>query len=225
MIDEMNRTKDLWVHQESAIIVAESHDVWSFTPEFLLVNEIVPSNWTCRRARRTGNSIDIQYGPVHWRMTENDLWITHFPDCPIEDRSNLADGRIVPTMAESYLGKVPYSPFRRLWCYWRISAIHPERHRWMLGKFLHHGLPEEFNLTGIQPSLYFTSESVAFQLTVRTDSIQRQFETVYDSIVFDCYAYGTEEQTVSDMVLETNHWIERRNSLERVIGHLLEEGN
>ena len=41
-LDEaMTSTHDLWVHQESAIIGADSHDIWGFTPEFLLSNGIV----------------------------------------------------------------------------------------------------------------------------------------------------------------------------------------
>ena len=45
----MVSTPDLWVHEERAIISAESHDIWSFTPDFLVSNEIVPVDWVCRR--------------------------------------------------------------------------------------------------------------------------------------------------------------------------------
>ena len=220
----MNRIPSLWVHQESTIIRADSHDVWSFTPEFLLVNEIVPDNWLCQRAKRTGNVMDIQYGPIYWRMTESDLWITHYPDCPIEDRSSIEDRNPVPAMAESYLEKVPHFPFRSLLFYWRVSAANPNPHQWMLDNFLHKGWPEEFRITKIQPVLHFSSDNTAFQITVRDEPSQRQHETIQDSIIFDCYAYQTQEQMVGDMVLETDHWFDRWDTLERAINHLLEEG-
>ena len=120
---ELNKPSGLLVHQESAIIVAESHDVWSFTPEFLLANEIVSDDWSCRRATRRQDTMEIQYGPIRWYMTESNLWIDLHPGCSIEDRRSMEDENLVPTMAGIYLGKVPYCPVRSLWFYWRISVV------------------------------------------------------------------------------------------------------
>ena len=219
----MNRASGLWVHQESAIILADSHDVWSFTPEFLLANEIVPESWRCLRARRTGNSMEIQYGRIHWRMTEGDLWITHFPDCTIEGWHSTEDARLVPAMAERYLENVRHSPFSKLWLYWRLSVVNPNRNQWMLDNFLDKELQERFRITRMQPVLDFSIGDTEFQITVRTAPGQRQFENFEDSIVFDCYAYQAGEQDVDDMVLESARWSDRLNELEEALNHLLGE--
>ena len=73
-----NLTSDLWLHQESAILTADTHDVLSFTPEFLLVEGIVPESWLCSRASRAPDEAVIDYGPVNWHMTEDHLYINRF---------------------------------------------------------------------------------------------------------------------------------------------------
>ena len=45
----MVNENELWIHQESAVISAEFHDVWRFTPEFLLEEEIVSNSWACHQ--------------------------------------------------------------------------------------------------------------------------------------------------------------------------------
>lgn len=223
MAEELSRSSGLWVHGESAIILAESHDVWSFTPEFLLVNEIVPDNWVCRRAVRTQDAMEIEYGPVHWYMTESNLWVDLYPDCSIEDWPSIEGGRLVPAMIESYLEKNSHFPFKGVWFYWRISVVNPDRHQWMLDNFLRKGWPEEFPVTRLQPLLTFSSGDVNFQITIRTDQAQRQYEVFQDSIIFDCYAYRIGVPTVSDAIEETEHWSERFHTLERALNHLVEE--
>ena len=221
---ELKRYSGLWVHQESAVILAASHDVWSFTPEFLLANKIVLGNWICQRAVRTENAMEIQYGPIRWHMTESNLWIDLYPDCSIADWPSMEHDKLVPTMVESYLGRVPYFPFRGLWFYWRISVVNPNRHQWILDNFLRKGWPEEFPVTRLQPLLTFLSGDVAFQITIRSEQAQRQYEVFQESIIFDCYAYRNASLTVSDAFEETQQWSERFHTLERALNHLLEEG-
>ena len=75
-------TPDLWIHQESVVLIANTHDVWSFTPEFLLVEGIVPDTWQCLSASRGPDEANVHYGSVNWRMTENQLWISVYPRLP-----------------------------------------------------------------------------------------------------------------------------------------------
>ena len=223
MVEELNGSSGLWVHRESAIILAESHDVWSFTPEFLLVNELVPDNWVCRRAVRTQDAVEIEYGPIHWHMTGSNLWISLYSDCSIEDWPSMEDRRLIPAMAESYLERVSYFPFKGLWFYWQISSVNPDRHQWMLDNFLRKEWPKEYPVTRLQPSLTFSSGDVAFQITIRSDQARRRYEVFQDSIIFDCYAYRIGVPTVGDAIQETDHWPERLLTLERALNHLMEE--
>ncbi len=225
MDGEMNSAPDLWVHRESAVIRAESHDIWSFTPEFLLANQIVPDEWMCRSAKREPDVVDIQYGPIHWRMTESDLWISMFPDCPVSSRASMADKYLVAAMAKGYIERVPYSPLTSVWFNWRISSVNSNRHQWMLDNFLTKGWPEEAPITGMQPVLDFSSDGARFQITVQNDQVQRQYETFDDSTVFNCYAQSTREQVVAEAALATDHWSNRLQLLKRAINYLLVEGD
>ena len=211
---------DLWVHQESAIIIADSHDVWSFTPEFLSTSEIVPDDWICQRAARTQDAMEIQYGPIHWHMTESNLWIDSYPNRSIEDWLGIEDETLVPAMVESYMGRVPYLPFGGLWGFWRISANKSNLHRLTLESVLGDEWPGELSITRFQPALDmdFTSGETNFRITVRDNPDE-------DAIVFECFTSSTDRQVASEAILETRHWPEHLRTLQRAISHLLERAS
>ena len=216
--EEANGSSGLWVRQESAIIIADSHDVWSFTPEFLYANEIVPDDWICHRATRTQDSIGIQYGPIHWYMTSQNLWIDNYPDRSIEEWLGIQDERLAPAMAKSYLTRVPYLPFGSLWSYWRISANRPDRHRLGLENVLGKEWPEEMSIGRFQPSLdmNFTTADRFFRIVVQDNPDE-------DAIVFECYTNANASQGAGDAILETRHWPEHLRTLQRAISHILGE--
>ena len=225
MDDEIISTPDLWVHEERAIISAESHDIWSFTPEFLVSNEIVPTDWACRRVTQNQGTVDIQYGPINWRMNESSLWITISPDCPLGEGIQLDGSPIIPVMASKFLEAVPLLPSRRFWFSWQVSAISPNPRLWMSDNFLPSDWP-----SGLQPAISrigfnLLEDNFVLQMNINIESRQRANQPVRELIVFDCHATQGLEQYVNDMVLATDHWTEWQGAVEQVINHLLEGGS
>ena len=223
--EEIIGTPYLWVHEERAIISAESHDIWSFTPEFLVSNEIVPTDWACRRVTQNQGTVDIQYGPTNWRMNESYLWITIFPDSPLGEGLQLEGSPIIPVMASKFLEAVPLLPSRRFWFSWQVSAINSNPRQWMSDNFLPRTWP-----SGLQPAISrigfnLFEENLLLQMNVNVESKQRLNQPIRDLIMFDCYATQGLDQYVSDMVLATDHWAEWLGTVEQVINHLLEGGN
>lgn len=218
MTEELNESSGLWVHQESAIILAASHDVWSFTPEFLYSTEIVPDDWICQRSERRQDAMVIQYGPIHWYMTEQDLWIDSYPNCSIEDWLSTEDQKLAPAMARRYMQSVPYLPFRSLWGYWRISANRSDRPPLTPDIFLDNGWPEEFRITRMHPRLdmHFTSGDTAFRISAQDNPDE-------DALTFACHTHSANGQVVRDAILDTSHWPEQLRTLQRAISHLLGE--
>ena len=220
----MTTSQSLWTHQQSAVITAESHDMGSFTPEFLAANNIVDANWQCQRATRAQDSVDIQFGPTHWRMTDNQLWVSAFPDSPLAEgpESELALAIIDPT--RRYLEATRYMPVRRLWFYWQISAIDPHREEWMADTFLRHEWPSQLGTPTIQPTLTSRKGEIVLRMIVQNQSTYRRGQWAADSIVFENYVYRDVDLNAPEMALETHQWFERRRVVLQAINHLLEEG-
>ena len=216
---------ELWIHQESAVISAESHDVWRFTPEFLLASEIVPDTWICRQATQSSDEVMIHIGPVQWTMTPKDLWITAYPDQPLTVDADDASVHLIPVVTSNFLETVPYVPTRRLWLFWQISIVNPDRDRWMLETFLNGGWPSDLGVVALQPRLTVFLNDLTIQMTVRNITSYRRGEAHLESTAFDCYVSRGADQTPGDMVLDLTHRAERLSLVERAIRQLLGNGS
>jgi hypothetical protein len=226
VVQETEVTQVLWVHQESAVIAADSYDVWSFTPEFLLSNEIVPGDWTCTQATRDMDEAVIQYGPVHWGMTERSLWITSYPDCPIEDESRLEGEHAVPNLVRRYLRAVPYLPAQNLWFFWRVEVANPQRHEWSLNNFFGKKWPTNLgSIDKLQPTLDFSVEDVLFRLIIDNEQSRIRHNISEERIIFECYASNPEGRSIGQILSEAHRLSDRLNTFKQAINHLLEEGD
>ena len=225
MVEETEVTKVLWVHQESAVITADSYDVWSFTPEFLLSNEIVPGDWTCTQATRDIEEAVVQYGPVYWGMTERSLWITSYPSCPIEDESRLEGEHAIPDLVGRYLRAVPYLPVQNLWFFWRVAVINPQRYEWSLNNFLGKGWPTVVgSIERLQPTLDFVAEDILYRMTIDNEQSRIRHRIDEDTIIFECYALSRGGQSIGQILSEAPRLSDRLNTFKQAIIHLLEEG-
>jgi hypothetical protein len=216
---------ELWIHQESAVISAESHDVWRFTPDFLVASEIVPDAWPCRQATQSPDRVTIQFGLTRWVMTPNELWITVYPDRRLKDEGAAADRDLIPTLTSNFLEAMPYLPTRRLWLFWQISAVNPDRDRWMLENFLSKSWPIELGTVALQPQLTVFLDDLAIQVSIRNGTFPRRGEAHEESTAFDCFVSRGLDQTHEEMVLDVNHRTERLLLVERTIQHLLGNGS
>ena len=229
----MVNENELWIHQESAVISAEFHDVWRFTPELLLEEEIVSSSWVCYRATRSSDQISIQYGPSNWSMTQNELWITEYPDKSLSTNVDTTSGddeggtTNIPVLAHNFLATMPSLPSRRLWFFWRISAINRDRNQWMLENFLNRKWPAEMGTISLQPRLYVYLNDLLLDITIRNETYQRQGESALDSTTFDCFVSRGRNLAVGKMLEETERRTEWLQLLSQAIQHLLgnEESN
>ncbi len=221
----MASDNELWIHQESAVISAESHDVWRLTPDFLVASEIVPEVWLCRQATQSPDEVTIQFGPSRWVMTPNELWITSYPDRPMEDDGGGPDGDLIPALTSNFLNAVPYLPSRRLWLLWRISAVNPDRDRWMLENFLSKSWPIELGTVALQPRLIVYLDDLTIRITIRNETLLRRGEAQEESTTFDCLVSRGLDQTPGEMIQDVNHRTERLLLVERTIQQLLGNGS
>ena len=219
--------EDLWIHQESIIISADSHDLWGFTPESLFDGKIVHDSWPCYQATRSADRMFIQYGPSHWTMTERELWITIFPDLPLSDRGETKseDGEEAWSasqfLARNFLAQAPFIPSRRFWFFWRISAINPDRNRWMLENFLGKDWPPNLGAVRVNPQLHVFIDDLQLNITVRNETYQRRNHDAPDSTTFDCYISRGVDLTVKDMLAEIGRRTEWAHLLSRTLRHLM----
>ena len=221
----MVRDNDLWIHQENAVISADSHDIWRFTPEFLVASKVVPDSWICRHATQSSDVATIQIGPVHWRMTREQLWITEYPNSPLSDVLEDANTPLIPAVASNFLEATPYLPSQMLWLSWQISAVNPDRDRWILENFLSKGWPSEFGTVVLQPQLTASLGDFIIQITVRNSSVRRQDEDPAEATIFDCFAWRGVNQSPGQMVSDLGQRTERLQLAERAIRQLLGNGS
>jgi hypothetical protein len=212
---------ELWVHQESAAISADTHDVWRFAPEFLYASQVVPDTWICRQASQSPDESTIQIEDVYWRMTRDRLWITKYPDSPLNNLIDDAEDHLIPAITSSFLEAVPYLPSRVLWMFWQISAVNSDSDRWMLENFLSRDWPAEFGAVSVRPQLTVHLHNIAIQITVRNGSVQRAGGQQLESTIFDCFAWRGGAQSPGEMISELEHRTERLLSTVQVVRHLL----
>ena len=216
----------LWVHQASSVIAADSHDIWEFTPEFLMTNGLALPDWECTRAVRNPDDVFIQYesdqyGLIHWIIDERNLWITSRPDYPIDVEVRLNADHIIPVLSRRYLDSVPFLPARQIWFFWDISAIVPNPQNWMHNNFLNHGWTADFEYASVQPRLVFDAGNIQFSVTVRAERSHRRGEPFDNSITFECYATNRAVRRPSALIGECRQWGTRLDVLRRIINHLL----
>ena len=212
---------ELWIHQESAVISANSHDIWRFTPEFLMTSEVVPDSWVCRHATQSPDVAMIQIDRVHWRMTREQLWITEYPNSPLHNVIEEANEPLIPTVASNFLQAVPYLPSQTLWLFWQISATNPDNQQWIVENFLSKGWPAEFGTVSLQPQLTVSLNDLAIQITLRNSGVRRREEYLAEATIFDCYAWITRNQSPSEMTSDLGHRTERLRLAELAITQLL----
>lgn len=223
MAEESRKDYGIWVHQESTVISAQSHDTWSLTPEFL-ASDVAPEEWKCRKATRAGDTVEIEHGPIDWRMTPSDLWITLDLDLPLEDyQKQINEQPVTSTLAHNFLVASPYTPVRRMWFYWRVSALYLNTGQWMLRRFLSSEPPTDLGSVRVQPRITFHLEEQTVQVTVRNDAVQRQDETINNAIIFECFVNRTGELTIDEMIQDTGLLVEQFATVERAINYLLME--
>ena len=221
MAEESTKEFGIWVHQESTIITAQSHDTWSFTPEFL-AGDVAPEEWNCRKVTRTGDTVEIEHGPIAWRMTPSELWITLEPDLPLEEyRNQISEQAVTPALAHNFLLFSRYTPVRRMWFYWKFSSLNPNSRQWMLMRFLSNEPPTELGSLGIQPRVTFRLGELNVQVTVRNDAVERLDETFDDAIIFECFVSRIGEFTVDEMTQDTGRIVEQFAIVEKAIDYLL----
>ena len=223
MVEEGTNENVLWVHQEEAIISARTHDIWAFTPEFLVTEEIIPGHWICQRATRTQNNVNIEFGPTHWRMTENNLWVTQFRDCPLDDQ--FSENSNIPELAFRYLGTVPYLPSPDLWLRWRISTIHPDCDGWMRDNFSNPDWADKLDSLVLEPTVVFTNEEALFRIGIKAERVQRDDQPPLASAVFDCYVLPTQASTAGEILDKSQNWGKLLKLTEHAIRLLLDGGN
>ena len=221
----MTSDSELWIHQESAIISADSHDVWRFTPEFLIASEIVSDTWICRKATQLPDEVTIQIGPSHWRMTPEHLWITEYPDQPLDESARDTSDHWVSILTSKFLEAVPYVPSRRLWLFWQVSIVKPDREQWMLETFLNRNWPNELGTVSLQPQLAIRINDLTIQMNIKGGISYRRGEAHQESTVFDCFVSRGLDQTVGEMLQDLPHMAERLFLVERSVRQLLESGS
>ncbi len=220
----------LWVHQASAVIAAESHDIWEFTPEFLMSNGLALPDWECVQATRNPDGVVIQYesnqyGLIQWRMDERNLWITSRPDYSIDYEVQFNANHIIPVLSRRYLDSVPFLPTREIWFFWDISAIVADPQSWMHNNFLNHGWTSEFEYASIQPVVSLYVDNIRFNVTVRPELSHRRGAPFDNSITFECYANNQAIRRPSDLMDECRQWGARVSVFRRIINHLLLGGS
>ena len=216
----MVTNNELWIHQESTVISANSHDIWRFTPEFLITSDIVPESWVCAQATQSPDMVMIEIGPVQWRMTREQLWITGYPDCPLSHVIEDTDPLLTSSVASNFLEATPYLPSQILWMFWQISAVIPDRDLWLLENFLSKGWPTAFGSVDLQPQLTVSLDDFAIQITVRNSFVQRRGQPQPLATIFDCYAWRTANQSPREMVSELEQGKGKLRLTELAIRHL-----
>lgn len=220
----MAEENELWIHQEGVLISADSHDIWRFTPDFLVSSEIVPEDWVCGRSVQSTEEVTIQFGPSRWRMSARNLWISIHPDRSLRD--DLADGSdpLVPILANNFLVASPFLPSKRLWHFWRISAVTTDRNEWKRSTFLAKRWPGELGVMEVQPRLVVSFGNAEFHLTIRDDLPPGRGRGPLETVTFDCYAGLASDQTPDNMISDVTFRTERLVMLERVVRQLLGNG-
>ena len=213
---------DLRILQESVVINANPHALWNFTPEFLFDYEIVLPSWECTNVEFNpdGDEVVIEYGPVNWRMTETQLWISNYVDSPAANRYlRPYNDYVVPNTAKRFLEQVPFLPFRNVWFHWRVSALVTDQLVRMLENPLPSKWPNEFEVRSNRTNrtVVFDSEGHNFQIMLGRDQVVGDDETLENPITLECYAIPSLEQGRSSAIAEMDSWVFRWHTLRRAV--------
>ena len=115
-------------------------------------------------------------------MTQNELWITEYPDKSLPTNVDTAsddgeeDWTNISVLAHNFLTTMPALPSRRLWFFWRISAINRDRDQWVLENFLNRKWPAEMGTISLQPRLEISLNDLQIDITIRNETYQRRSE-------------------------------------------------
>lgn len=202
---------DLWIEQESVVISANSQPTWDFYPEFLLNEGIVPSDWLCSQHTRDSEKVEVRIGPSTWQMFDANLWISTFPDLPLEMawREDYGDEVLAsPILAHKFLNAVPALPARRFWYFWRINVIVDHPLETLADLFGHPSVSAGFRLSDLRSTFGMVQEGHHFSVNVSGGQVQQQGERL-SGLTFECYATFNRDALVSEMIAECARLLDR----------------
>lgn len=220
--EEPTSANALWVHQERAVITAQNHDIWAFAPEFLVSSGIIPDSWECRRVLRTPPAVDIEIGPTRWNMTETALWIEQTQNHPLAER--LIGPRLIPELTRKFLEATPYLPSYRLHFSWDISVRHADPGTWLAKSVFNEAWASELDIVTLIPTVDIIREGVILQVRVSSITVGHGNNPSAPSLMFSCMATRGIDQSVRQMVAETNNWEEWLGIAARTITLMLNAG-
>ena len=220
MAEQATGANPLWVHEERAVITAQNHDISALTPEFLVSSGVIPENWECHRILRTPPAVDIEIGPTRWNMTETNLWIIQVQDCPLPDRQG--EDALIPGLAHKFLEATPYSPSHSLHFAWGISALHADPARWLARNFFNRSWAAGFEVITPTPIVDVLTEGITLQIAVSNFLAHRGSGSILPSLLFNCMATRGINQTVGQMIEETNNWGEWLEIAARAVSLMLD---
>ena len=126
-----------------------------------------------------------------------------------------------PILASNFLKAVPYLPVQRLWLYWQVSSVNPDRARWASDTFFNKSWPVELGGITFQPHMTISLGGLIIQATVSNKACLREGETYEDSTVFECHVSRGTVLTTADMeedLLQGPEWL---SDVARIVRQLL----
>ena len=166
----MSGDSSYWLHSVSVVVTAEFHNPSILNPDFLALNQIVPSDWTHTEAVTTPPVSVIRYdNGIQWIVDQSNLTVTEVCE------SHFRDSYLVYRLVTAYLECLPHVPYRSLGINCVASLKQDDPGRWLTERFLKPGswLEGEPTIVGLRPHFALDAGDVTCNLALDVGSIQK----------------------------------------------------
>ena len=227
MTEQSNPRNDLpiiWAHTQSAIIAANSFQFWSLQPELMRDAGIPEPDWQCTRAIIDPSGAEIQFGPVLWTMTEQNLTIETTSATRLNESVEINGKAVIPLMMDRFLEFKPDLPISQVWFHWEAATLHPRPHDWITRTFTGLGWPDSLKPTRLLPELTVETDTHHVTIAISPQRLALGGNTSRQpSIRFNAWAFAKAQGSIASMIPSEATWKENANALENIIRALLEE--
>lgn len=208
----------IWLHAVSVVIVAKFHNPSILNKDFLVAEEIVPSDWDVADAITTPAVSVVNYkNKIKWTVDQQRLQVAKEYDLPFQKCTDTD----IQDRAALYVEKLPRVSYVSLGINCHVSIIRENPRQWLKERFLKPGSWDR--RLHIMPRFAINLDDKAIlNLSVDTGQSSQGKSGQHSSVIVDCNLhYGGPFESVSQIRNIVSQWPNSKKNISAVLNGIL----
>lgn len=208
----------IWLHAVSVVIVAKFHNPSILNKDFLVAEEIVPSNWDVVDAISTPAVSVVNYkNKINWTVDQQRLQVAKEYDLPFQEYTDTD----IQDRAALYVEKLPRVPYVSLGINCHVSITRENPLQWLKERFLKPGSWDKRLYIMPRFTINLDDKSI-LNLSMDSGRPSQGKGGQHSSVTVDCNLYyGGPFESVSQIRSIMSQWPNSKKKISTILNGIL----